>query len=87
MKAKSDFTLRDVMGEYILMPTGDNIGKYDGTIVLNDVAAFIWNKLQNPVSRDDLLVAVMDEFDVEEAVAAKDLDALLEKLTSFGVIE
>ena len=87
MKAKSDFTLRDVMGEYMLMPTGENIGKYEGTIVMNDVAAFVWEKLQNPVSRDDLLAAVMDEFDVEEAVAAKDLDALLEKLKNYGVIE
>jgi len=87
MKAKSGFTLRNVVGEHVLMPTGDNIGKFNGTVVLNEVAAFVWEKLQDPVSRDDLLAAVLDEYDVEEELAAKDLDELLEKLNSFGVID
>ena len=30
-------------------------GKFNGTVLLNDVSAFVWEKLQNPVSRDDLL--------------------------------
>ena len=87
MKAKSGFTLKNVVGEYVLMPTGDNVGHYNGTVILNEVAAFIWEKLQNPISRDDLLAAVMDEYDVEQAVAAKDLDKMLEKMIGFGVIE
>ena len=43
--------------------------------------------MQTPVSRDDLLKAILDEYKVEEAAAAADLDALLEKLKGFGVIE
>ena len=35
----------------------------------------------------DLLKAVLDEFEVEKAVAAADLDALLETLRGYGVIE
>ena len=87
MKARSGFELKHVVGEYMLMPTGDNIGKFNGTVVLNEVSAFIWKKLQNPVSRDDLLTAILDKYNVEEANAAKDLDALLEKLKGFGVVE
>ena len=87
MKAKAGFVLRNVVDEYILMPTGDNIGKFNGTVLLNEVSALVWEKLQNPVSRDDLLKAILDEFEVEKAVAAADLDALLEKLKGYGVIE
>ena len=87
MKAKSGFILRNVVGEHVLMPTGDNIGKYNGTIVLNDVAALVWEKLQNPVSREDLIAAILDEYNVEEDVAATDLDKLLETLKGYGVIE
>ena len=87
MKAKNGFILRNVVDEYILMPTGDNIGKFNGTVLLNEVSALVWEKLQNPVSRDDLLKAILDEYEVEKAVAAADLDALLEKLKGFGVIE
>ena len=87
MKAKPGFVLRNVVDEYILMPTGDNIGKFNGTILLNEVSALVWEKLQNPVSRDDLLKAILDEFEVEKAVASADLDALLETLKGYGVIE
>lgn len=87
MKAKSGFVLRNIVGEKILMPTGDNIGKFKGTILMNDVSAFVWEKLQTPMSRDDLLAAILDEFEVEESVAAADLDALLAKLNEYEVIE
>ncbi|MBR2996003.1 MAG: PqqD family protein [Lachnospiraceae bacterium] len=87
MKAKSGFVLREVVGEYILMPVGENIGHFNGTIIMNDVAALVWKKLQNPVSRDDLLAAILDEFSIWEDVAAADLDKLLEKLKNYGVIE
>ena len=87
MKAKTGFVLRNVVDEYILMPTGDNIGRFNGTVLLNEVSAFVWEKLQNPMSREDLLNAVLDEFDVEKAVASADLDTLLKTLLGYGVIE
>ena len=87
MKAKSGFVLRNVVDEFILMPTGDNIGQFNGTVLLNEVSAFVWEKLQNAMSREDLLNAVLDEFDVEKAAASADLDTLLKTLLEFGVIE
>lgn len=87
MKAKEGFVLRNIVGEHILMPVGDNIGRFKGTILLNEVSAFIWEKLQNPVSREELLKAILEEFEVEESVAAADLDALLAKFEEYDVIE
>ena len=87
MRAKPGFVLRNVVDEYILMPTGDNIGHFKGTVLLNEVSAFVWGKLENPISREDLLKAILDRFEVEKAVASADLDALLDTLRSLGVIE
>ena len=87
MKAKEGFVLRNIVDEYILMPVGDNIARFKGTILLNEVSALVWEKLQNPISKADLLQSILDEFEVERAVAAADLDALLETLRSYGVIE
>ncbi len=86
MKAKPGFILRNIVDEFILMPTGDNIGKFNGTVLLNEVSAFVWEKLQNSISKEDLLKAILDEFEVEKAVAAADLDALLTKLKEYDVI-
>lgn len=87
MKIKEGFILRDVMDEHIVMPTGDNIAKFEGAVVLNEVSAFIYKLLEHPMCREDLLAAIVSEYDVDEATAAEDLDALLNKLAKMGVLE
>ena len=87
MKIKEGFVLRNVVDEHIVMPTGDNIAKFDGAVVLNDVSAFVFEKMLNPVSREDLLSAILNEFDVDEETAANDLDQLLAKFGELGLIE
>ena len=87
MKIKDGFLLRNVVDEYIVMPTGENIAKFDGAVVLNEVSAFVFEKMKNPVSKEDLLIAVLNEFDVDEATAKADLDALIENLTEMGLID
>ena len=54
MKAKSGFVLRSIMGEQMLMPINDNIATFKGTVLFNETAALLWEKLQTPVSREDL---------------------------------
>lgn len=87
MKIKKGFVLRNIAGEHVVMPTGKNISQFDGTIVLNEVAAFIWEQLSESCSREELLQAILSEFDVDRTQAEKDLDALLEKLRGYQVIE
>jgi hypothetical protein len=87
MKIKNGFVLRNVVDEYMVMPTGDNIAAFGGAMVLNEASAFIFKQLQNEVSRDDLLSAMLAEYDVDEQTAAKDLDALLARFAELGILE
>lgn len=87
MKAKEGFVLRSVVGEYILMPVDEAILQFNGAVLLNEVSAFVWKQIQTPVSKAELLKSILDEFEVEEEVAARDLDALLETFSGFGIIE
>ena len=81
------FVLRNVADEYIVMPTGGNIAKFDGAVVLNDVSAFIFEKLLNPTSKEDIVTALVDEYDVDAQTAAKDVDALVCEFEKMGIIE
>lgn len=87
MKIKEGFVLRKIADEYIVMPTGSNIAKFDGAVALNDVSAFLFEQLQNPVSKEDLLVALLNEYEVDKETAAKDIDALISKFEEMGIIE
>ena len=87
MKIKNGFVLRNVVDEFIVMPTGDNIAKFDGAVVLNDVSAFVFKQLQNAVSREDLLEAILAEYEIDRETAAKDLDVLLENFIQMGLLD
>lgn len=87
MKIRDGFVLRNVVDEFIVMPTGENIAKFEGAVVLNEVSAFVFRQLENAVSRDDLLTAIVNEFDVDEATAAADLDELLAQFGKMGLLE
>ena len=87
MKIKPGFTLRHVVDEYMVMPTGDNIKRFGGTVILNEVSAFVFEQLQKPISREDLLALILAEFDVDEPTAAADLDALLEQFRQLELLE
>jgi hypothetical protein len=87
MKAREGFILRNLAGEYLLMPKGEKIKNYDSVVLMNELSAFVWEKMQNPVTQSDLLEAVLNEYDVDEKTAREDLDGLLAELKEAGVID
>ena len=87
MKIRDGFVLRNVVDEYIVMPTGENIAQFAGSVVLNEVSAFVFEQLKTPMTAGDLLAAVLAEFDVDEETARQDLDELLGELRRLKLIE
>ena len=69
------------------MPVGENITKFNGTVLLNTVSAFVWEKLQEPLSKEELLQSILDKFEIDEATASHDLDRLLDKFAELGILE
>lgn len=69
MKVDKEFVLREIAGDYIIIPTGRTVLKFNGLITVNEVGVSIWNMLQNEVTFDELVKGILDEYEVEEAVA------------------
>ena len=80
MKVKSGFILRNIAGEYVLAPRGDRIREFRDVILMNELSAFIWERLQSETSRQQLLGSILEEYEVDEETAAGDMDAALEKI-------
>ena len=87
MKACEGFILRNLVGEYVLMPVDENIGKFRGTVLMNEVSAFVWEKMQTSVTRDELLAGILENYEIDEKTAGSDLDRLLSELERLGIIE
>ena len=81
MKRNTDFMLRDIAGEVILVPTGAATQQFNGMITLNEVAAFIWKK-----SKEELVDKIMDEFEVDEETARTDVEGFVGALYEHGLV-
>ncbi len=87
MKIKEGFALKALAGDYIVMPTGGKIAEFEGAVVLNEVSAFLFEKMLNPISKEDLLAALLDEYEVDEETAESGIDTLIDKFNNMGIIE
>ena len=72
----------DLGGEAIILNLKS--GVYHG---LNEVAAKIWNIIQNPKSVNDVRTILLEEYEVDFQQCDRDLKELLQELTKVGLIE
>ena len=46
MRIKKKFVLREIAGEYVLVPVGEAARELNGIVTVNELGAFLWNLLQ-----------------------------------------
>lgn len=86
MKINRDFILREIAGEYVIIPTGKTALEYNGLITVNEIGVKLWNMLQKDVSFEDLVAGILDEYDVKEEIAREDIQEFLDKLVKGGIL-
>ncbi len=87
MKIKEGYILRNVAGSFVVVPIGEAVSEFNGMMNLNDTGAFLFEKLIEGISRDDLISALTDEYDVDAKTASKDVDAFIEKVKEQDLFE
>ncbi len=87
MKMRSGFKLVEIAGDYMVIPTGENIASFGGSVVLNEVSAFLLKEMQQDRNREQLLEKLLDAYEVSPETAGKDLDALIASLSEMELIE
>ena len=86
MKVDKEFILREIAGEYVIIPTGKTVLSFNGLISVNEVGAFLWNMLQKYVTVDELVTGVLEEYDVDEETAREDIQAFLDVLVEGDIL-
>ena len=85
LKLKEGFILREVAGETVVIPTGEDIN-LNMMITLNGTAAFLWQKLEQGATEEELVSALLAEYDVDAENAAKHVAAFVAKLNEHGFL-
>lgn len=85
MKLKDGFLLREIAGEVVVLPTGNDLD-LNMMITLNETGRFLWERLEDGAEIEDLVSAVLKEYDIDEADARMHVTEFLEKLDGFGFL-
>lgn len=79
-----ELIMRTIAGETVLIPTGDLTQKFNGIINLNGVAAFIWEKMEEIESREEMVQLILDRYEIDEETARKDVNGFLDTAIHVG---
>ena len=86
MKRNTNFILREIAGENILVATGEAAQIFNRMITLNDVASFIWKKIDECKTVDKLIASILEKFDIDEETARKDVESFTTELIRMGMV-
>ena len=83
MKVKENFLLRQVAGSWLVMPIGQEMLDFNGILTLNETGAFLWQRLQDGATVEELAIALVGEYTVSLEEARADIvefcDGLIQK--------
>lgn len=85
MKLKDGFLLREIAGEIVVLPTGNDLD-LNMMITLNETGKFLWERLEKGAETEELVAAILEEYDIDEDGARKHVTEFLEKLNGFGFL-
>ena len=81
MQINRDFTIQKVGGSYVAVPVGKTSMQFHAMIRLNETGAFLWNKMaEKDCSEEELVEALLAEYDVARDIAAADVHRIVEQL-------
>ena len=88
MKIKSDFTIQKVGSSYVAIAVGETSKTFRPMIKLNATGAFLWNLLsQKDLTEEELVDALLAEYDVDRETAANDVSKIVAVLTENHILQ
>ncbi len=87
MKIKDNYIVRNVAGENLVVPVGGKNINFNAVMTLNESAMLLWKTLAAGAEKRDLIKALTDEYGIDEARAAADIDKFLNKLKENDILE
>lgn len=87
MKLKYEFAVREIAGEFVLIPMGGAALAFSGMVSTNAVGAFICECLKTQTTPDAILDGICAEFDIDRETARQDMLAFLESLRRAKLLE
>ncbi len=87
MKIKTGYMLRTVAGCSVVVAIGTDTMDFGGMINLNESGAFLWKLLEKGATEDELLSALLSEYEVDEDTAKRDISLFINKMREAELLD
>ena len=84
MKLKSTFITHKSGNEQLMISAS---GDFNGMVRSNSTAAEIIDMMKKEITREEIISAMLEKYEVEESVLAADVDKVIGKLREIGAID
>ena len=86
MKLKFDFAVREIVGEYVMVPLGQGALEFGGMISTSETGAMLVEALKKDVSQQALLEMILNQYEIDEEAATADLNDFLSQLRKLNLL-
>lgn len=87
MKIKSGFMVREIAGQWIVVPIGSRVVEFNGIMTLSESGAILWKRLSEGAEIDELVTAILSEYEIDEETARNDIMNFIEALVEKKLVE
>ena len=88
MRIKSEYKVRQIAGENVVILQGRGDSDMTQIIALNESSLLLWNGLEGKeFITEDVASLLCENYDVAEVVAAADAQAWVERMQECGLVE
>ncbi|MBR5660049.1 MAG: PqqD family protein [Bacteroidales bacterium] len=88
MRIKEGFTLREIIGQFVVIGEGLQQVNFNKMISMNESAAYLWKGVEGKdFTVEDLTSLLTDKYEVSEEQAASDAAAIAQKWIDAGLID
>lgn len=89
MRISEGYMVREIAGNCVAIPVGQNVIDYKQMLQLNEVGAYILGQLENEMSYEELILKLKREYEFQEEemdILHSDTTKFLDKAKKLGII-
>jgi hypothetical protein len=81
-----DIVTRKTGNEYVLVPIANNIADMNSVYTLNETGAFIWDHIDGKRNIEEIIMALTEEYDINQQSAAEDVISVINNMSNYLII-
>lgn len=87
MKRKDGYMMREVADNWVVVATGEESKNFNGIVKMNETSAFLFQMLEKEQTKEEMIHALTESYEVGEEKAAEDVDQFCRTLLDAGILK